>query len=263
MMWNQRNPWITTRHSVDEPRIRLICVPQAGGSAGAFSRWRDHLPPDVELAQVELPGRGTRRREPMHAPDFDALAAQVYEALIPELDMPYVLFGHSMGGSLVYEVARRIQESGLTAPRAALFSGARAPHVPSLRKLSTTDDATLFAWLRDIDGLPDELLTYPRFLKEVMRSVRRDLEYIDPYVVVGPAPLLCPVHIFVGADDTVTPPAHREHWRPVAAGEFTTTVLPGQHSFPLADPGAMVAAVTAAVPDLCTTSSRGNSLGSV
>ncbi|MFD8689677.1 thioesterase II family protein [Streptomyces sp. NPDC059651] len=253
MVPTQRNPWITSRHSMGKPRVRLICVPQAGGAAGAFSSWRSHLPADVELAQVELPGRGTRRRESLSAPDLEGLAAEIFEALLPELDLPYVLFGHSMGGSLVYEVARLIQRSDAAPPLAAVFSGARAPQTPCLLELSTADDASLFAWMYSIGGLPDELLASSWFRQEAVRSVRRDLEYVDPYLVSQPTPLDCPVHVFVGADDTVTPPEHRNHWRAVAAGSFTTTVMPGQHNFPYRDPAAMVAAVMRSVPDLRST----------
>jgi medium-chain acyl-[acyl-carrier-protein] hydrolase len=243
-----RNPWLSGRHCVGAPQVRLICVPHAGAAAGTFSRWLRHVPQGVELAQVELPGRGTRKREPMPATDFAGLGLALFEALRPELDMPYVLFGHSMGGSLVYEMVRRVQLAGVRMPLAAVICGARAPQIPSLRKLSESDDQTLFTWLRAIDGLPDELLAYPRFVQESMRAVRRDLEYIDPYVLADPPPMHCPVHVFVGADDPVTPPAQREHWRAVAAGEFTATVLPGRHTFPHTDPRTMLSAIASLLP---------------
>ena len=43
--------------------VRLFCFPYAGGAAFAYRGWEKHLPREVELYPVELPGRGSRLRE--------------------------------------------------------------------------------------------------------------------------------------------------------------------------------------------------------
>ncbi|QMU77040.1 thioesterase [Streptacidiphilus sp. PB12-B1b] len=236
--------WITGRYAVGQPRVRLICVPQAGAGAGAFSGWRKHLPDGVEMAPVELPGRGTRYGEPM--PDgVDALADALFEGLLPELDPPYLLFGHSLGGALAYEASRRIQQAGLPAPLATLVSGSRAPQTPSLRTMSAAADDALLAWVLRNGGLPEELLEYPGFVEEIIRAVRADLRYAEEYLVPEPAALGWPLHVFGGTEDEITPPEQLPRWQRCAAGEFGVTMLPGGHGFPHADPEAMLAAVRA------------------
>lgn len=239
--------WIAGRCRAGTPRVRLICIPQSGGGAGAFSSWRAHLPDGVELAPVELPERGTRARERMPV-GMGALADALYEGLRPELDMPYLLFGHSFGGMLAYEVAVRAERDHVRAPLAALISGTRAPQVPPRRRLAHSDERTLLTWLSDNGGLPAELLDYPAFLTEVTRAVRMDLGYAESYLVPQPTRIDTPLYAFGGADDLVTPPDALPHWERCAAGEFTVTTLPGDHGYPYADPGAMMAAIGRLLP---------------
>ncbi|MCZ0975199.1 thioesterase domain-containing protein [Streptomyces albulus] len=81
----------------------------------------------VELATVELPGRGVRSAERL--PDtLEELADAVIDGIRDEFDQPYALFGHSFGALLGYEIAVRIARRGLPSPRALLVSAARAPH---------------------------------------------------------------------------------------------------------------------------------------
>ena len=240
-MVSSGNGWITGRHGVGTPEVRLIALPQAGAGAGAFASWRGRLPAGVELAPVQLPGRGTRAHEPTPV-NVHALADALFQAVRSELTMPYVLFGHSFGGALAYELAVRVQQHRLRAPLATLISGSRAPQTPSLRTMSERDDDALIAWLARNGGLPHALLDDEWFLGEILRVVRMDLRWAESYHVSEPVPLICPLHVFGGAEDEITPPDQLPLWARCTTGEFTVTMLPGGHSFPHVDPDALLAA---------------------
>ncbi|MCX4725063.1 thioesterase II family protein [Streptomyces sp. NBC_01306] len=254
-MGSSDNEWITGRHAVGTPRVRLIALPQAGAGAGAFAGWRGRLPAGVELAPVQLPGRGTRAHEPTPA-DVHALADALFQAVRPELTMPYVLFGHSFGGSLAYELAVRVQQHRLRAPLATLISGSRAPQTPTLRTMSDRDDDTLSVWLARNGGLPKVLLNDEWFLGEILRVVRMDLRWAESYYVPDLVPLNCPLHVFGGAEDEITPPEQLPLWARCTTGEFTVTVLPGGHSFPHSDPDALLAAAQRVLDRPRSTTSR-------
>ncbi|WP_330240121.1 thioesterase II family protein [Streptomyces sp. NBC_00525] len=242
----QEERWVFGRLPVGAVRTRLICVPQAGAGAGAFAGWRKHIPAGWELAPVELPGRGAREAEPM--PDgFDALADRLLAGLTPEFSMPYVLFGHSFGGALVYELSRRIAARGLPAPVATVVSGFRPPHVAPTSPMGLASDAELVDWLRRNGGLPDELLAFRTFLEQIMRVMRADLRLAESYLLAAPDPLPGPLHVFGGADDHVTRADVLPGWRDCAGASFSLTLLPGGHNYPHEDPAAMVAALTNAL----------------
>ena len=57
------NTWIMPSPSSAQARLRLFCLPYAGGGAAAFARWVNLLPPTVESCRVQLPGRENRWRE--------------------------------------------------------------------------------------------------------------------------------------------------------------------------------------------------------
>lgn len=52
--------WIAGGKSSPQARLRLFCLPYAGGSALMFRTWPNALPADVEVCPVQLPGRSTR-----------------------------------------------------------------------------------------------------------------------------------------------------------------------------------------------------------
>lgn len=79
----------------------------------------------VEVFPVQYPGRQNRRAEPC-IDTVHGLAARVAEQVATLADRPIALFGHSMGASVAFEVARLLEEDGIVLKH--LFaSGRRAP----------------------------------------------------------------------------------------------------------------------------------------
>lgn len=243
--------WVSGRYAVGHPRLRLICLPHAGGSAGSFRGWRSHVPEGIELVPVELPGRGSRITEPVPEA-MEPLTEALLDGLRGELTMPYAIFGHSFGAVLAYELTRRIErEAGLRAPSVLVASGSRAPHVPLGRApLSAGDDEALTAWMRRNGGLPAELLDYPDFLADLLCSVRSDLALAENYLLAEPVAVNVPLVAFAGADDEVSTAAQVEPWAPYTTAVHRMRVLPGGHSFPQSHPEAVLRAVTEALVDL-------------
>lgn len=56
--------WIRRFRPVPHPRVRLLCLPHAGGTASAYRAWPQWLPSDVELLAARYPGREDRLTEP-------------------------------------------------------------------------------------------------------------------------------------------------------------------------------------------------------
>src|SRR5215471_749362 len=110
------------------PAARLICLPYAGGSAATYVPWAKSLPPRVELIALQPPGRGSRMAESPHA-RMEALVAELMRAFPMLTDRPYVLFGHSLGSRVAFEVTLQCQLEGITLPVRLVASGSRAPYL--------------------------------------------------------------------------------------------------------------------------------------
>ncbi|HEX2514627.1 MAG TPA: thioesterase domain-containing protein, partial [Chloroflexota bacterium] len=49
--------WLLMHRPRREARVRLLCLPYAGGGASAFRHWPDALTSSIEVCPVQLPGR--------------------------------------------------------------------------------------------------------------------------------------------------------------------------------------------------------------
>src|SRR5690348_9837799 len=92
------SPYIWRARRTDR-RHRLICFPHAGASAGVYADWVDLLPPQIELAAVQLPGRMNRIAEPP-VTELAPLLKVLPVALRPILDGSFAFYGHSGGAIL-------------------------------------------------------------------------------------------------------------------------------------------------------------------
>ncbi len=236
-----------------QPRVRLLCFAHAGGSAAAYRLWPQHLPGDVEVVAVALPGRGGRWQE---KPIADV--SQLVEALLPQLDglldRPLAVFGHSMGALLARETAAALQRRGV--PLQHVFvSGRRPPGVPDpLPALRHLGDADFVAEIdRRYGGIPAELRHDADVMALLLPSLRADIHAVETYASAGTEPLACPLTVYGGLDDPHAPASQMDGWRAEAIGVPRVRMFPGGHFYLEAQRRELLAdlgATLASVPDM-------------
>src|SRR5262245_13119588 len=94
----------TIRNQNRQITQRLFCFPYAGGPASIYRDWGNKLPASIEVHPVQLPGHGNRLREPL-SKSVEPLVKSLAEELKPYLEVPFSLFGHSMGAIISFELA--------------------------------------------------------------------------------------------------------------------------------------------------------------
>ena len=129
-------PWVDQGPTSTDPskvRMRVLAIPQAGMGAWAFHGWQAALPETVELLPVELPGRNSRMLEPK-GQSMRQLVGALVDALAETLrETPFVVFGHSLGAWMAYEVCVELQKRRGPQPVGLVVSGARAPQLADPR----------------------------------------------------------------------------------------------------------------------------------
>lgn len=213
-------------------RLRLICLPYAGGGTAAFRPWTKHLPPDIELCLVQLPGREKRMGETPYTV-LENLVSDLTEALDPLLDRQYALFGHSMGALTAFALTRHLRSRGHPQPAHLFVSGRRAPQIPEneapLHHLP--DAAFVAALVRRYNGIPPAVLQDVELLRLFIPSLRADLTMIETYRYVEAPPLDCPITAFGGWEDGRATQVDLASWRDLTRGDFTLRMFPGGHFF--------------------------------
>jgi surfactin synthase thioesterase subunit len=217
-------------------RQRLVCFPHAGGSANFFRSWAATGRTDVEILAVQYPGRADRLAEPCHD-DLLRMADEVCDGLLPLLDRPVTLFGHSMGAIVAFEAARSLQASG-PGGRRRVASAARAPHDPdhvSARHTVWDDEAAVRSIVAMGQADP-VLMADPRVRELVLPYLRADFELFQRYEY-RPGPVLdCEVSVVRGYTDPHVTERQGERWHELTRGAFTHETVPGGHFYLVPEP---------------------------
>jgi medium-chain acyl-[acyl-carrier-protein] hydrolase len=225
------NPWVSFFRPNPRARLRLFCFPYAGASSLIYRQWPEELPADVELCAVQLPGRGGRLREPAfrHMPTLVEVLA---EALLPLFDRPFAFFGHSMGASIGFELARRLRRVRAPEPVHLFVSGRRAAQIPMTDPPSyQLPEPVFIEELRRLNGTPQEVLEHPEMMQLLLPVLRADFELIQTYTYEPGPPLACPISAFGGLQDFDASRDLLAPWREQTTGAFSLQLLPGDHFF--------------------------------
>jgi medium-chain acyl-[acyl-carrier-protein] hydrolase len=224
-------PWLNLYQHNSKASLRLFCFPYAGGAASIFRNWADHLPADIELCPVQLPGRGARMRDAPYV-RVSRLITALCQELLPYLDKPFVFFGHSLGALISFELARKLSQDYLLEPLHLFVSGRRAPQLQDTR--STTynlPEEEFVKELRRLNGTPTEVLDQPELLQLIAPTLRADFELCETYEHLTGPPLKCSITALGGLYDEDVSREQQEPWREHTSASFSLKMLPGDHFF--------------------------------
>ncbi|MEE1943113.1 alpha/beta fold hydrolase [Streptomyces sp. TRM 70361] len=221
--------WVRRFHPAPQALVRLLCLPHAGGSASYFYPVSQRLAPRVETLAVQYPGRQDRRNEPCLETVQD-LADQIVEVLGPWQDKPLALFGHSLGATVAFEVALRMEARG-TRPAALIASGRRAPSAPRDERVHLRNDEGLLEEIRRLDGTQSQLLEDDEIRRMVLPSIRADYKAAETYRYEPGPPLSTPLYALTGDADPKATTDEVRTWADHTTGRFEMTVYPGGHFY--------------------------------
>ncbi|MEV6976840.1 alpha/beta fold hydrolase [Kitasatospora sp. NPDC093806] len=222
--------WCRRFHPAPQAVSRLVCFPHAGGSAPFFRPVSARLAGRTDVVAVQYPGRQDRRLEPC-VEDVHELADRLHEVLREQTDLPLTLFGHSMGASVAFEVARRLERDGHRLDR-VFVSGRRAPSRPGHdEQVHLRDDDGIVAEMKELSGTDPSVFASEEILRMVLPALRADYRAAETYRAEPGASLASPITALTGDADPRTPVDDAGAWRDHTSGDFRLEVFPGGHFF--------------------------------
>lgn len=220
-----------------QPSANLLtfCLPYAGGGASNFKNWQPRLQGLTDVCPILLPAREARFRDPPYR-RMQPLVDAIVDALQPNLDRPFALFGHSMGALIAFEVARKLERMVGTRQKelVCLFvSGSRPPHATwSDAGIYTLPDADFLACLHDrYHAIPDVVRDNPELAQIVLPALRADFELLETYRCEDTSPLVCPIVAYGGARDSTVTADELGTWCRYTTAPFRSRLFPGDHFF--------------------------------
>jgi surfactin synthase thioesterase subunit len=211
-------------------KIRLFCLPYAGGNRFSYKLYKEHFPEYVELYPLDYPGHGARMKE-TPLTDLQQIARDVYEQIKDQLHTPYAIYGHSMGARVGYLLAREIMLRQRPLPVRLFFSSSEAPSVQSPHAgkhlLPRTD---FFQALKEMGGMPDEVLQYPDLLSLFEPVLRADFQAISEYRHQHAEPLNIPMTVMTGNEEELSP-GDVEKWQHESLHAVSLRYFEGGHFF--------------------------------
>lgn len=211
-------------------KLNLYFLPFAGGSKYSYHNFVKNAPAEINIIPVEIPGRGSRFREQLLT-NIHEIADDVFSQICDGLDVPYGIYGHSMGSLLGYLVTKRILAKGLPAPLHLFFTGASAPSVEKdtvMRYLLPKEEFR--AELKQLGGSPDEILSDDNLMDFFEPILRADFEAVETYDYQPTEPFSLPVHIIIGTNEKVTY-EDAIKWQEETLQKIKVQQLPGGHFF--------------------------------
>lgn len=184
--------------------IRLFCIPYSGGNAYSYSEFKKYLPLNIELCNLELPGRGKRISEPLLS-GIQEMTEDLFRQIKNRIDGPYAVFGHSLGALLSYTLCRYISGKGLKLPATLFVSGQTAASLIKSDDTHLLSDDRFINVLREMNGTPEELLADDSFARYFLPVIRADFQSIAGYrYEPHNLPLSIPISVFIGNQEKIS-----------------------------------------------------------
>ncbi|MFE9454460.1 thioesterase II family protein [Streptomyces sp. NPDC006739] len=239
----ETNAWIRRFRPVPEAPHRVVCFPHAGGAATFYLPLSRALAPKAEVLAIQYPGRQDRHTEPCLT-SVAELADALAEQLRPWLDRPVTFFGHSLGASVAFEVAARLQARG-SALHTLVVSARRAPSRMREGRVHLMTDGQLLEHLVGLGGTDRQLLSDPELMRMLMPMIRADYRAAETYRCTPGTTLDCPVLALAGDQDPQVTPEEAAAWEEHTTGSFALETFSGGHFYLLEHTGGVARAIAA------------------
>ncbi|MGL1887999.1 MAG: SDR family NAD(P)-dependent oxidoreductase [Reichenbachiella sp.] len=228
------NEWFVHKKrkvSAFEQKTKLFMFHSMGAGASMYDHFIYNAPEGTDVYAVQLPGRENRKNEDRYT-DFDQLIDDLEVAIYPLLDGPFVMYGHSFGGMVAFELSRRLRNKYGKEPIHFFSSATMAPQMSVTWKnrnvlkqssISSNSEQKLLGLMSYIDDV--------NYVKKILPILRLDMVLLTTYNYKEEEKLNCPITVFSAIEDEVTLPEEMRPWEEHTNSEFKQEMVHGDHWF--------------------------------
>ena len=220
--------------------MRLYLLPYAGGSAKSYRELQQLFSSMVDVVPLDIPERRRAYIEPPEPMTIRTMARRIAIHIGNDRE-PSVLFGHSMGALLAFEVIRELIVIHGYLPRLVIVSGHRAPHLKQAReRLHDLPDTEFDHRLTLFSATPREVLAHQEMMSLLRPRIRRDFQACETYCYVEGKVLPVPMVCMGGDTDAGVSPDELYAWSLHSSDFLGCRLFPGGHFYFLEHRSAVV-----------------------
>ncbi len=226
--------------------MKVIAIPFAGGNKYSYKVIQNELPNTIEWITIELPGRGGRFTEDL-MDTIEVMVDDLFNQILPHIqEGNYMIYGHSMGTLLGYELAKKLIDINQKLPNCLYFTGRGAPSTLVKEKVSIYPKHLFWEKVNEKGGLPKEILQNEELLDLYYDILRLDFRAIENYTYsANKKPFPIPIHVCLGTEEIgegkdKTTIEDIKNWSNETTYELHPETLDGDHFFILKHPKAIV-----------------------
>lgn len=193
---------INSKHTVKNMKSgaknnRLYCFPYAGGYSLSFKPLVRQMSKELNISAIDPPGHGSNKSP--YLKDIYDMVDLYEEIFIPLKGTTFSLFGHSLGGLIVYLLTQKLEDKGIY-PDKLILSGCNPPAFME-EKTSTMTDEEFKAYITELGGVPEKVINNKALLNYYIPSLRADFLALENFKYEKKEIIRTPVYIINGEDD--------------------------------------------------------------
>lgn len=210
--------------------MQIFLLHFAGGNVYSFEFLRKEIP-NADFIPLELPGRGKRHREQLITNKNQAIEDYYNQITSLRNKEPYLIYGHSMGATLGFSVAAKMEIAG-DSPKSLIVSGNAGPGIKKSKDIihHTLDDFNFKKELLSLGGIPEEISKNEELFDYFLPIIRADFECLEKdFFSEEGLQINIPIHALMGADEETCDKI--ENWKSFTHHTFTFDIWDGNHFF--------------------------------
>jgi len=202
----------------------LFVFPFAGGNVSNFQKWPKALEKTAEVYYMSCPLLKNAKE----------IASVMASDMLPLLDKPYVMYGHCLGGIVMYETLLELIRKDKPLPFHLFVAGTSEPKkylLPMLHEYETE----YLARIMKLAGFP-KALERKEIMEEILPILRTGFEASCTYCMVYDekdfVKINIPITAFASIQDLLAGPHLVYNWKDYTTGAFKFWLFEADHYFP-------------------------------
>lgn len=213
---------------------KLVCFPFAGSGASHYAKWNEHLS-SIEVLPVQLPGRENRIKDEPYI-NSEELTEKIVNEIEPYLQTGnFSIFGHSMGGILGFEVAKKLEKRNIF-PDICFISGTSIEGYTEIKyadkKTNDMNDDEFIQMVSQFGAIDENnlIFKYSEIREIYLKILRADFNVIESYEPTENK-VICPIVAMCGNNDPSENIKRMCEWEKYTESEVSFIEYNGNHFY--------------------------------